>query len=192
MKVAVINFSGNVGKTTIARHLLAPRIPDADFIAVESINADEGQERPVRGNQFGELQEYLQTVDNAVVDIGASNVEDLLSLMAQVPRQPRRLRLLRRSDRTGAQATAGHHRHAHAADPAGRPGRQAEGRLQPGRGRRQRQGGFRHPARLRRAKPRCPTCARECRLGANEIYERVKGNQTPWPNWPRMRPTTRD
>ena len=40
MKVAVINFSGNVGKTTIARHLLAPRIPDADFIAVESINAD--------------------------------------------------------------------------------------------------------------------------------------------------------
>jgi len=79
MKVAVINFSGNVGKTTIARHLLAPRIPDADFIAVESINADEGQERPVRGKQFGELQEYLQTVDNAVVDIGASNVEDLLA-----------------------------------------------------------------------------------------------------------------
>ena len=28
-----------------------------------------------------ELQEYLQTVDNVVVDIGASNVEDLLALM---------------------------------------------------------------------------------------------------------------
>lgn len=27
MKLAVINFSGNVGKTTVARHLLAPRIP---------------------------------------------------------------------------------------------------------------------------------------------------------------------
>lgn len=27
MKVAVINFSGNVGKTTIARHLLLPRMP---------------------------------------------------------------------------------------------------------------------------------------------------------------------
>jgi len=26
MKVAVINFSGNVGKTTVARHLLAPRM----------------------------------------------------------------------------------------------------------------------------------------------------------------------
>ena len=81
MKIAVINFSGNVGKTTIARHLLKPRIEGAELIAVESINADEGQATAVRGDQFGELQEYLQTVDNVVVDIGASNVEDLLALM---------------------------------------------------------------------------------------------------------------
>ena len=81
MKVAVINFSGNVGKSTIARHLLAPRIAGAELIAVESINADEGQAHALRGKQFGELQEYLQTVDNVVVDIGASNVEDLLALM---------------------------------------------------------------------------------------------------------------
>jgi hypothetical protein len=81
MKVAVINFSGNVGKTTVARHLLAPRIDGAEVIAVESINADDGQANALRGKQFGELQEYLQTVENVVVDIGASNVEDLLSLM---------------------------------------------------------------------------------------------------------------
>ena len=53
MKVAVINFSGDVGKTTVARHLLLPRITGAEIIAVES----------------------------AVVDIGASNVEELLALM---------------------------------------------------------------------------------------------------------------
>jgi MinD-like ATPase involved in chromosome partitioning or flagellar assembly len=81
MKVAVINFSGNVGKTTIARHLLAPRIEGAEVIAVESINADDAQATALRGDQFGTLQEYLQTVDNVVVDIGASNVEDLLELM---------------------------------------------------------------------------------------------------------------
>jgi hypothetical protein len=81
MKVAVINFSGNVGKTTIARHLLAPRIAGAEVISIESINADDGQAAALRGSQFGELQEYLQTVDNVVVDIGASNVEDLLGLM---------------------------------------------------------------------------------------------------------------
>ena len=81
MKVAVINFSGNVGKTTVARQLLAPRIAGAKVIAIESINADDGQTRALRGRQFGELQEYLHTVDNVVVDIGASNVEDLLALM---------------------------------------------------------------------------------------------------------------
>ena len=81
MKIAVINFSGNVGKTTVARHLLLPRIRGAELIAVESLNADEGQVQALRGRQFGELQEYLQTIDSAVVDIGASNVEELLSLM---------------------------------------------------------------------------------------------------------------
>lgn len=84
MKIAVINFSGNVGKTTVARHLLLPRIRGAELIAVESLNVgdgDTGQAQALRGRQFGELQEYLQTVDSAVVDVGASNVEELLGLM---------------------------------------------------------------------------------------------------------------
>jgi hypothetical protein len=82
MKVAVINFSGNVGKTTISRHLLMPRISGAELISIESINAEEDhQGQSLRGRQFGELQEYLQTADSVVVDIGASNVEDLMALM---------------------------------------------------------------------------------------------------------------
>jgi hypothetical protein len=82
MKIAVINFSGNVGKTTISRHLLLPRIPGAELIAIESINADDShQGQSLRGKQFGELQEYMQTVDSVIVDIGASNVEDLMALM---------------------------------------------------------------------------------------------------------------
>jgi len=81
MKLAVISFSGNVGKSTITRHLLAPRLPGVRVIAVESINADEGQSHSLRGFQFGELQEYLQSVDDVVVDIGASNVEELMRLM---------------------------------------------------------------------------------------------------------------
>ena len=81
MKLAVINFSGNVGKTTVARHLLAPRIPGCQVVAVESINADDGQPTTIRGRQFAQLQDYLQTVTDVVVDVGASNVEDLLALM---------------------------------------------------------------------------------------------------------------
>jgi hypothetical protein len=81
MKLAVINFSGNVGKSTIAQHLLAPRLPGASVVAVESINADDSQVQVLRGYQFGELQEFVQSVDDVVVDIGASNVEDLMRLM---------------------------------------------------------------------------------------------------------------
>lgn len=81
MKIAVINFSGNVGKSTVARHLLLPRIARAELVAVESLNSHEGAGQGLRGHQFAELQEYLQTVDSAVVDIGASNVEELMSLM---------------------------------------------------------------------------------------------------------------
>ena len=83
MKIAVINFSGNVGKTTVSRHLLLPRIPEAELISIESINASSSgtDAQTLRGRQFGALQEYLQTIESAVVDIGASNVEDLLNLM---------------------------------------------------------------------------------------------------------------
>jgi len=81
MKIAVINFSGNVGKSTVARHLLAPRIPGCQFVAVESINAEDGQAMTIRGRQFDQLLEYLHTVDDLVVDVGASNVEELLALM---------------------------------------------------------------------------------------------------------------
>lgn len=84
MKIAVINFSGNVGKSTVARHLLAPRLNNAQVIAVESINADSASDNEaIRGKQFGELLEALSLMDDAVVDIGASNVEDFVNLMKQ-------------------------------------------------------------------------------------------------------------
>lgn len=83
MKIAVINFSGNVGKSITAQHLLRPRMENAKVISVESINADDGtQDETMRGKQFGKLQEMLLvTSESTVVDIGASNVEDLMGLM---------------------------------------------------------------------------------------------------------------
>ena len=81
MKVAVINFSGNVGKSTVARHLLAPRMNEAAIILVESINSDNTQDETIRGKQFGELQNDLSILDDVVVDVGASNVEDFITMM---------------------------------------------------------------------------------------------------------------
>ncbi|NMY49318.1 StbB family protein [Pseudomonas sp. WS 5027] len=83
MKVAVINFSGNVGKSTIARHLLAPRMHDATIIPVETINSDGSEDEAIKGKQFGELLEALSIMDEAVIDVGASNVEDFVNLMKQ-------------------------------------------------------------------------------------------------------------
>lgn len=86
MKIAVINFSGNVGKTTIARQLLAPRMKAQSF-AVESLNAstsDEGKDTArLKGKQFGDLQEQLLLTDSVIVDIGASNVESFMHGMKQ-------------------------------------------------------------------------------------------------------------
>lgn len=83
MKIAVTSYSGNVGKTTVSRHCLLPRITGARLISIESINADDAQAQAqaLRGRQFAELLEFMQTVDDVVVDIGASNVEELLGLM---------------------------------------------------------------------------------------------------------------
>lgn len=85
MKVAIINFSGNVGKTTVAKQLLAPRMKAPEF-AVETINAgasDESEAERMKGKEFGALQEELMLLDSAIVDIGASNVEDFIKLMGQ-------------------------------------------------------------------------------------------------------------
>ena len=82
-KIAVINFSGNVGKSTLARHLLSARMPNAGLVSVETINADSASDNTIRGADFGKLQRDLQLEDGAIVDVGASNVEQFMALMRQ-------------------------------------------------------------------------------------------------------------
>jgi hypothetical protein len=81
MKTVVINFSGNVGKTTIARHLLVSRLTAARLVSVETVNRDGADTTVFRAKQFGQLIESLATVDDAVVDVGSSNAEEFLQRM---------------------------------------------------------------------------------------------------------------
>jgi len=87
MKISVLNFSGNVGKTTIAGHLLNPRMGNAPIYSIESINmgadADGLNVEKIRGKKFGELIDDLMTLDTAIIDVGASNAEDFVKLMQQ-------------------------------------------------------------------------------------------------------------
>lgn len=86
-KVAILNFSGNVGKTTVAGHLLKPRMGDAPIYSIESINsgadADGLDVEKMKGKKFGDLIDEIMPLDSAIVDVGASNVEDFLKLMQQ-------------------------------------------------------------------------------------------------------------
>jgi MinD-like ATPase involved in chromosome partitioning or flagellar assembly len=82
-KVAVLNFSGNVGKSTLAKHLLAPMMPGASVVCVETINADAAFEHTIKGAEFGQLQEDMLLEDSVIVDVGSSNVEEFLALMRQ-------------------------------------------------------------------------------------------------------------
>ena len=86
MKLCVLNFSGNVGKSTLSRHVLAPRLPGVCYIPVESSNADESgetDEDAIRGRRFREIMELIITSDSVVADVGASNIEDFIQRMSE-------------------------------------------------------------------------------------------------------------
>ncbi len=40
LNIAIVNNSGNVGKSTICETMLKPRIPNAEVVKVETINSD--------------------------------------------------------------------------------------------------------------------------------------------------------
>lgn len=85
MKVAILNYTGTVGKTTVAAHLLSPRMGNAQVFAVESINETAAglgiDVEKLNGNKFRELFKKIMLEDDAIIDIGASNIEDFINNM---------------------------------------------------------------------------------------------------------------
>jgi len=61
--------------------VLAPRIPGAELVSVESINADGDEQLAILGRDFGHLQGFVNSGGSVVVDIGASNIEVFLKMM---------------------------------------------------------------------------------------------------------------
>ncbi|WP_029774735.1 StbB family protein [Pseudomonas avellanae] len=78
-----MNYTGTVGKTTIAANLLSPRMDGAPIYAIESINETAENlgldVEKLRGNKFRELFKRLMLEDQAIIDVGASNVEDFMA-----------------------------------------------------------------------------------------------------------------
>jgi hypothetical protein len=73
-----MNFSGNVGKSTVTRHLFRPRLPSHTFIEVESINTSGNSGVVVRGEHAGQHLDNLLLEPETLFDVGGSNVEAFL------------------------------------------------------------------------------------------------------------------
>lgn len=79
IKIAVLNNSGNVGKSTVCTNLLQPRIINSEIVRVESINNDGSNDGSndlkLTGNQFIDIMKRVDLTDNVIIDIGSSNIE---------------------------------------------------------------------------------------------------------------------
>ena len=85
MKVAILNYCGTVGKTTLAAHLLKPRMIEAPIMAIESINDDVSnfglESEKLKGDKYMQIYKRLLVHDDCIIDVGASNVENFLDRM---------------------------------------------------------------------------------------------------------------
>ncbi|MBS9783423.1 MAG: hypothetical protein KGV46_02600 [Pasteurella sp.] len=75
MKIAILNYSGNVGKTTIARDVFSYRLPNYELINIESVNNDGKESVVIRGEEGDKLYTEIILNDDLILDIGSSNLE---------------------------------------------------------------------------------------------------------------------
>ena len=87
MIVAVTSPTGKLGKSTICNNLLLPRMPDAMYIQLETVNLsginDASEAFKLKGREIDKLQNKLANTKSAVVDVGASNFESFLLALTQ-------------------------------------------------------------------------------------------------------------
>ncbi|MBH0601302.1 transcriptional regulator [Salmonella enterica] len=84
MKIAVLNNSGNVGKSTICHNLLLPRIAGAELYKIETRNNDLNNEgTKLKGRMYDELITNMMISDDVIVDVGSSNIEEFLHQMEE-------------------------------------------------------------------------------------------------------------
>lgn len=82
--VMVANFSGNVGKTTLTKNLLAPNMPNVKIFAVEDVNAgyEQGEAVQLSAEVTRTIVEsFIEAAFSGpvIVDVGASNVSNFFT-----------------------------------------------------------------------------------------------------------------
>lgn len=83
LNIAVVNNSGNVGKSTICDILLKPRLEGAQVIKVETINSDGTNDEKISADQFEDVLNKMDEHDCSIIDVGSSNIENFLLKMQE-------------------------------------------------------------------------------------------------------------
>lgn len=82
MKIAIVNNSGNVGKSTLCQYMFVPNMPHAEVIRVESINNDGDSEgEKLKAHAFVKIFDKIMGGDDILVDVGSSNIEVFMEKM---------------------------------------------------------------------------------------------------------------
>ena len=88
MNIALINLSGNVGKSTLAVHLFAAMRPGAKIISVESVKSSDAdtiqgiEVEEIEASSFREIfRELMMAEGDVILDVGASNVTRFMAEM---------------------------------------------------------------------------------------------------------------
>lgn len=101
MNVAILNMSGNVGKSTLAVHLVAPNLENSKIISVESVNASDVNNvknvevEEITASNFKDIfMELMGGQHNIILDVGASNVVQFMSEMKKFKSSVREIDLI--------------------------------------------------------------------------------------------------
>lgn len=79
--IAVLSFTGKVGKSVVSDNLLLPRMKNVMRFRIETINESGGDFESkdgiiyLKGREIPKLQNHMASTKSAIVDVGASNVE---------------------------------------------------------------------------------------------------------------------
>src|SRR5438067_1528569 len=88
MKVAVINFSGNTGKSMLTKNMLIPLLPGAKRISIEDLNDPGGRsDATITASMFPSLAAELNAFEedkHFVLDIGASSAKEMVGHFARL------------------------------------------------------------------------------------------------------------
>lgn len=84
LKAAVLNNSGNVGKSMICETLLQPRLPACEVIKIETINSDGTNDQKMSAKEIDDIFNKINDFDVCLLDIGASNIELFMNNMKKI------------------------------------------------------------------------------------------------------------